>query len=159
MHNHNMFGPGKNRPLDEEEIQFVDSVEAASRQRELQERQQEQQALDAYQLVRQCACNAALQPDFIHLFKREQPGHPSVKYLLSFSFRSSHSSPSTLCLCDYASSRLLHDGLQSLPLTIHAYCQMFAKATERHKQPQIKVSDRTPQDTAMSAIIGCQPRC
>lgn len=46
------FAAGKNRPLDEEEIQFVDAIEAANRQREEQERQQEQQALGAFQLVR-----------------------------------------------------------------------------------------------------------
>lgn len=48
---------GKNRPLDEEEVQFVDAVEAASRQREEHERKQEQQALGAFQLVGAHACH------------------------------------------------------------------------------------------------------
>ena len=42
---------GKNRPLDEEEVQFVDALEAARRQKEQSERRQELDALEAYQLV------------------------------------------------------------------------------------------------------------
>ncbi len=42
---------GKNRPLDEEEVQFVDALEAASRDREQEQRKQELDALEAYQLV------------------------------------------------------------------------------------------------------------
>lgn len=42
---------GKNRPLDEEEVQFVDALEAARRGKEEAERQQELDALEAYQLV------------------------------------------------------------------------------------------------------------
>ena len=42
---------GKNRPLDEEEVQFVDALEAASREREQQQHKQELDALEAYQLV------------------------------------------------------------------------------------------------------------
>ena len=42
---------GKNRPLDEEEIQFVDALEAARREKEQAERKQEVDALEAYQLV------------------------------------------------------------------------------------------------------------
>ncbi len=51
---------GKNRPLDEEEVQFVDALEAASREREQQQQQQELDALEAYQLVRQ-------KPNNVHL--------------------------------------------------------------------------------------------
>ena len=42
---------GKNRPLDEEEVQFVDALEAASRDREQEQHKQELDALEAYQLV------------------------------------------------------------------------------------------------------------
>lgn len=42
---------GKNRPLDEEEVQFVDALEAASREREQQQHKQELDALEAFQLV------------------------------------------------------------------------------------------------------------
>ena len=51
---------GKNRPLDEEEVQFVDALEAASRDREQEQRKQEVDALEAYQLVgfQAAACTA-----------------------------------------------------------------------------------------------------
>lgn len=43
--------PGKNRPLDEEEVQFVDALEAARQEKEQADRKQELDALEAYQLV------------------------------------------------------------------------------------------------------------
>ena len=47
-----LFCTGKNRPLDEDEVEFVDALEAAQRGKEQAERRQELDALEAYQLVR-----------------------------------------------------------------------------------------------------------
>ncbi|KAL3160520.1 hypothetical protein ABBQ32_010824 [Trebouxia sp. C0010 RCD-2024] len=49
---------GKNRPLDEEEVQFVDALEAARREKEQAERKQELDALEAYQLAVRAASEA-----------------------------------------------------------------------------------------------------
>ncbi|KAL3151358.1 hypothetical protein ABBQ38_013190 [Trebouxia sp. C0009 RCD-2024] len=53
---------GKNRPLDEEEIQFVDALEAARRDKEQAERKQELDALEAYQLAVRAASEAQQTP-------------------------------------------------------------------------------------------------
>ncbi|KAL0029492.1 hypothetical protein WJX77_011617 [Trebouxia sp. C0004] len=53
---------GKNRPLDEEEVQFVDALEAASRDREQEQRKQEVDALEAYQLAVRAAAEAQQPP-------------------------------------------------------------------------------------------------
>jgi hypothetical protein len=43
---------GKNRPLDEEELQFMDAVEAAQREKDRAAREEEEAALDAFQQVK-----------------------------------------------------------------------------------------------------------
>ncbi len=42
---------GKNRPLDEDELEFLERVRSQQRAKERREREQDSSALDAYQLV------------------------------------------------------------------------------------------------------------
>ncbi|KAA6427960.1 MAG: hypothetical protein FRX49_02622 [Trebouxia sp. A1-2] len=72
---------GKNRPLDEEEVQFVDALEAASRDREQEQRKQELDALEAYQLAVRAAAEARQPPsdsapDLLHQKASTKPMGP-----------------------------------------------------------------------------------
>ena len=44
--------PGKNRPLDEEELHFMDAVEQQQRDKDRKAREEEDAELDAFQMVR-----------------------------------------------------------------------------------------------------------
>lgn len=50
-----MHHPGKNRPLDDEELHFIDAVEQQRREKEQRTREEEEAELDAFQMVRNCA--------------------------------------------------------------------------------------------------------
>lgn len=54
--------PGKNRPLDEDELDFLERVRSQQRAKERLEKEQDAAELDAYQLVSHACLAACCEP-------------------------------------------------------------------------------------------------